>query len=79
MLRIIGSADGRFALKTDRKTSPDTFFVPALPMRVTLMSRPDTPRSRRSSVVSVPTFVRASAANQADSCAAVYVLVAHVA
>ena len=43
------------------------------------MSRPETPRSRRSSAVSVPTFVRASAANQADSWATEYVLVAQVA
>ena len=66
-------------MKTDRKTSPDTVFVPAEPIRVTLMSRPETPRLRRSSAVSVPTFVRASAANHADSWAVVYVAVAQVA
>ena len=71
VLRSIGSADGRPALKTERKTSPDTFFVPAEPMRVTLISRPETPVFRRSSAVSVPTRVRESAANQADSWATV--------
>ena len=44
-------------------------------MSVTLMSRPDTPRFRRSSASSVPTLVRGSAPNQLDSCARVYVRV----
>ncbi len=37
VLRSIGSAAGRPALKTDRKTSPETFFVPVEPIRVTLI------------------------------------------
>ncbi len=36
VLRSMGSAPGLAALNTDRKTSPDTFFVPADPIRVTL-------------------------------------------
>ena len=56
------------ALKTERKTSPETFFVPAEPMSVTLRSaartRPD--RAGRAAI-SVPTFVRASVAKIADS------------
>ena len=62
---------GRPALKTDRKTSPETFLEPADPIRVTLINRPDTPRLRRSIAFSVPTLVRGSAANQADSWARV--------
>ncbi len=72
VLRSIGSAVGRPALNTDRKTSPETVFVPVEPIRVTLISRPETPRSRRSIALSVPTAVRGSAANQADSCSLVY-------
>ena len=59
---------GRAALKIERKTSAETVFFPFDPMSVTLISRPETPRSRRSRAVSVPTFVRVSAANHADSC-----------
>ena len=75
VLRIDGSVDGRRALNTERKTSPDTDFLPADPMSVTLISRPDTPRFRRSSASSVPTLVRGSAPNQLDNCARVYVRV----
>ena len=56
VLRSIGSPLGRDRLRIDRKTSPETFFLPLEPMSVTLISRPETPRSRRSSAVSVPTF-----------------------
>jgi hypothetical protein len=72
VFRIIGSPDGRWALKTDRKTSPETFFVlPFAPMRVTLIKRPETPRSWRSRATSVPTFVLESDANHAWSWASV--------
>jgi hypothetical protein len=67
------------ALKTDRKTSPETRFDPVVPMTVTLMSRPDTPRRERSSLESDPTFVLESEPRIVDSCDHVYVPVFHVA
>jgi len=67
----LGSVDGLWALKTDRKISPDTVRLPAEPISVTLTRRPETPRSRRSSATRSPTLVRESAANQADSWARV--------
>jgi hypothetical protein len=45
VLRIIGSPAGRPALKAAMKTVPETVRVPAEPTRVTLMRRPETPRS----------------------------------
>src|SRR6266849_8848716 len=45
VLHMYGSAAGVYALKTARNTSPDTVLVPVEPTRVTLTSRPDTPRS----------------------------------
>ena len=66
------------ALITDRNTSPETvFFVPVEPMIVTLISRPDTPRLRRSSFTTLPTFVRLSPASHVESCERVYVAVFH--
>ena len=63
---------------TDRNTSPETvFLVPVEPMIVTLISRPDTPRLRRSSFTTLPTFVRLSPASQDESCERVYVAVFH--
>ena len=59
VLRMDGSVAGRRALKIDRKTSPETVFVARDPISVTLISRPETPRFRRSSEISVPTLVRA--------------------
>ena len=47
------------------------------PMIVTLISRPDTPRLRRSSFTTLPTFVRLSPASQVESCERVYVAVFH--
>src|SRR3954447_1935383 len=79
VLRIDGSVGGRRALKIDRKTSPETVFVARDPMSVTLISRPDTPRFRRSSEITVPTLVRESAPNQLDTCVVVYAAVDHVA
>ena len=60
MPRRIGSALGRQALKTTTKMLPETVLVPVDPMSVTLISRPDTPRFRKSNAVIVPTFVRES-------------------
>ena len=63
---------------TDRNTSPDTvFLVPVEPMIVTLISRPDTPRLRRSSFTTLPTFVRLSAASHDESWEREYVAVFH--
>src|SRR6476659_7016632 len=66
-----GSAAGVAALKTDRKTSPDTVLLPVLPTSVTLMSRRETPRLERSRPLIVPTFVRESVAKNALSWALV--------
>src|SRR5687767_7596612 len=79
VLRMDGSSLGRAALNTERNTDPDTFLVPSEPISVTLISRPDTPRFRRSSAVIVPTFVRLSRPNQVESWVCVYVSVFHVA
>ena len=68
---MTGSVAGRPALKTETKTPPDTTFVPRLPLRVTLISRPDTPRRERSMADSAPVFVRASFAKIADRAAQV--------
>src|SRR5438552_15188295 len=59
---MAGSAVGLLALKTDRKISPETVFEPSEPLRVTLISRPDTPRRERSRDARPPTAVRGSAA-----------------
>ena len=70
-----GRPAGRRALKTARKTSPETVFVPSEPMSVTLTSRPETPRSRE---VEGRRGRRRSSAGRprtsADSCVRVYVL-----
>ena len=66
-------------MKTERKTSPDTVAVLAVPTRVTRMSRPDTPRAERSRATSVPTFVRGSEPKMADRVAMSYVAVRQVA
>ena len=54
-------------MKTVRKISPETFFVAAVPMSVTLISRPETPRRERSSRLIDPTLVLESPAKIADS------------
>jgi hypothetical protein len=43
--------------------------VPRLPVSVTRINRPDTPRFERSSAVKLPTLVRASLAKIAESAA----------
>ena len=63
--RVVG---GSIGVEHGAEHAPDTFFVPSDPINVTLISRPDTPRSRRSSAVIVPTFVRLSRPNIVESC-----------
>ena len=64
---MYGSVAGVYWLKIERKTSPETVSVPSEPTRVTLMTRPDTPRFDRSIALSAPTFDRGSASNTVDS------------